>query len=312
MGNNPAAQLHVEGSLEGCYSSHWDRWGLKPNHRYTLTGGTGADAENGSGSDFCITRSDNYRPIQSMEQEVQKTVQGWMGSTGHRRALLDPAHTELNVGIAYDSYNTVMAQHFASNYVQYSQRPTIDDKGTLTLSAEVSGTTLETSDTVNIQIAYDPPTRTLTRGQLSSTYALCNPTPIANVVEPLTPGWSYNEPAVSNKTVEHACIDPYNTPANRPAPSSHDEANRHWAEAKAASERNSAIQVQTTRVKAQSMIKTGEGIQLQVDLSQLLDHYGPGIYTVTLWGRPDHMNKPAPLSKQSIFWSTQPPSDAPY
>lgn len=40
--------------------------------------------------------------------------------------------------------------------------------------------------------------------------------------------------------------------------------------------------MQTTRVEAQSTIKTDEAIQLQVDLSQLLDHYGPGIYTVTL------------------------------
>ena len=41
-----------------------------------------------------------------------------MDSPGHRRNLLDPAHTELNVGIAYNRYNTVMAQHFASDYVK--------------------------------------------------------------------------------------------------------------------------------------------------------------------------------------------------
>ena len=33
IGYNKAAQLHAEAALEGCYSSHWDRWGLTPNAR---------------------------------------------------------------------------------------------------------------------------------------------------------------------------------------------------------------------------------------------------------------------------------------
>ena len=37
LAHNPAAQLHAEASLAGCYSAHWDRWGLKPNHRYNCT-----------------------------------------------------------------------------------------------------------------------------------------------------------------------------------------------------------------------------------------------------------------------------------
>ena len=133
LGNNPAAQLHAEAALEGCYSSHWDQWGLKPNHRYTITGGTGADSENASGSDYCIKAQDNYRVKESMTQEVKETVQGWMESPGHRRSLLDPAHTVLNVGIAHDRYNQVMIQHFSSNYVSYHIKPHIDRKGTLHL-----------------------------------------------------------------------------------------------------------------------------------------------------------------------------------
>ena len=44
LGNNMASQLHAEAAINNCYSSHWDRWGLKPNHRYTLAGGTGLTA----------------------------------------------------------------------------------------------------------------------------------------------------------------------------------------------------------------------------------------------------------------------------
>ena len=312
LGNNPAAQLHVEAALEGCYSSHWDRWGLKPNHRYTLTGGTGADAENGHGSSYCIKPRDNYTANSSMEQEVAEAVQGWMNSPGHRRSLLDPAHTELNVGIAYDRYNTVMAQHFASDYVRYDRRPAIDPQGILTLSATVSGATLQIGDSVNIQIAYDPPPQTLTRGQLSYTYSLCLSTPVAYVVEPLPPGWHFNDSGIHTTTVQHGCVDPYRNPADRTAPSSNSEAHRAWEEAQSASANAPALQAQTVRVVAQSMTVTDTVIQVQADLSKVLATHGPGIYTVILWGRPNHMAKTTPLSEQAIFWKTRPPAAAPY
>ena len=90
LGSNPAAQLHAEASLAGCYSSHWDEWGLKPNQRYTLTGGTGADGENGSGSDYCISPWENYAAITSMDQEVAETVIGWMNSPGTQTQSAEP------------------------------------------------------------------------------------------------------------------------------------------------------------------------------------------------------------------------------
>ena len=312
MGNNPAAQLHAEAALEGCYSSHWDRWGLKPNHRYTLTGGTGADAENVSGLDYCIKPEDNFTAHSSMELEVIEAIESWTDSPGHRRNSLDPAHNELNVGIAYDRYNTVMAQHFTSDYVRYDRRPAIDPQGILTLSATVSGATLQIRDSVNIQIAYDSPPKTLTKGQLSYTYALCLSTPVAYVVEPLPPGWHFNESGVNTTTHKDSCVDPYLTPAGHPAPDNPDEAHRMWEDAKSASANAPALHVQTIRIVSKSMTVNDTDIEVQADLSKVLATHGPGIYTVILWGKPHHMAKPVPLSKQAIFWKTQPPAGAPY
>ena len=240
-----------------------------------------------------------------------------MNSPGHRRSLLNPAHTEMNVGIAHDRYNTVFVQHFASDYVRYDQRPAIDQQGLLTLSATASGATLEISDSVNIQIAYDPPPQPLTRGQLSYTYSLCLSTPTAYVVEPLPPGWHFNDSGVRTTTIQHGCVDPYQTTVDRPAPSSNPEAHHHWAEAKNASAQASAVQasavqVQTVRVIAEMMTITDTAIQVQANLSKVLANHGPGIYTVILWGRPNHMTETTPLSQQAIFWLTRPPSEAPY
>ena len=312
MGNNRAAQLHVQAALAGCYSGHWDRWGLKPNHRYTLTGGTGADAENMSGYRYCNQASDNYAPIASMEDEVRKTVQGWMESPGHRRTLLDPTYTILNVGIANDRYNTVMAQHFSTDYVRYSQRPTISSDGTLTFSATVARATLSISDAVNIQIAYDRPPKPLTVGQLAYTYALCNPTPVAYVVKPLPEGHYYTDDGTQQQTVQRKCVDPYLTPSGRAAPASAEEAHQAWAAAKSASANAPDITITTSRIIAEAMTVSANSITVKAHIGRILDHYGAGIYTVLLWGRPNHMSAPTPLSKQAIFWQTQAPSGAPY
>ena len=312
LGSNTAAQLHAEAALQGCYSSHWDRWGLKPNHRYTLTGGTGADGENGRGSDYCITSGQGYRPIDDMHREVADAVQGWMASPGHRRNLLDPAHTILNVGIAHDRFNVVLFQHFSSDYVSYTTKPTIDSEGVLTLQGMVSGATLSLGDTVNVQITYDPPPTPLTRGQLAYTYSLCNPSAVAYVVEPLLPGWSFSTPDVRTDSYVVRCVDPYQTPADRPTPNSPEQAHSFWASAKAASESAQTVITQERRIVADRLDITKSAFDIRADLTTVLKEHGPGIYTVLLWGKPNHMWEPTPLSEQSLFWLIDPPKGAPY
>ena len=311
-GDNPAAQLHAEMALAGCYSAHWDRWGMKPNHRYTLTAGTGEDAENGSGSDYCIQPGENYRPNSPMETEVAETVQDWMDSPGHRRNLLDPAHTIMNAGIAHDRFNTNMVQHFSSDYVSYLVRPNIDSQGVLRLEGQVSQATLEIGDSVNIQIGWDPPLKPLTRGQLANTYALCNPRPVGYVVEPLPPNWFHREPRIQVQTQENHCVDPYQTSPSKTAPSSPEEAHQAWTQAKQASAQAPVITVRTRRITAERMKISSNTFSIRADLAPLLVENGPGIYTITLWGRPLHMSEPTPLSTQSIFWQTEPPADSPY
>ena len=312
LGMNPAAQIHAEEALKGCYSAHWDRSGMKPNHRYTLTGGTGADAENGSGLDFCIKTGQNYAGHGPMEKEVAETVQGWMDSPGHRRSLLDPAHTIMNAGIAHDRFNTNMVQHFSSDYVQYQVRPNLDPKGILRLSGQVSGATLEIGDSVNIQVGWDPPLKPLNRGQLANTYALCNSRQVGYIVEPLPRGWFHNDPEVQTDSQEHHCVDPYMTSPSQPAPASHNEAHQAWANAKQASEKAPPITVRTRRITAEHMEISKNRFAVRTDLTPILQENGPGIYTITLWGRPLHMSEPTPLSEQSIFWQTEPPVDSPY
>ena len=63
LGDNDAAQLHAEASLEGCFGSHWSLDGLKPYMRYSLADGYQSNGENGPGGNYCIIASDGYRSI---------------------------------------------------------------------------------------------------------------------------------------------------------------------------------------------------------------------------------------------------------
>ena len=69
LGDNIAAQIHAESSLENCFSGHWGIDGLKPYMRYSLAGGYQSNGESGLGSDYCIEESDGYVAIGNVRQE---------------------------------------------------------------------------------------------------------------------------------------------------------------------------------------------------------------------------------------------------
>ena len=83
LGDNIAAQVHAEASLENCFSGHWGVDGLKPYMRYSLAGSYHTNGENVSGSDYCVKASDRYRALGSIESEIREMMGGWINSSGH-------------------------------------------------------------------------------------------------------------------------------------------------------------------------------------------------------------------------------------
>ena len=312
LGTNPAAQLHAEQSLYSCYFSHWDQWGLTPNQRYTLTGGAGSGGENIRGSSHCKQPAPDQPTLGSMRLQVEHSVHSWMDSPGHRSTIMDPANTVLNVGIAHDRHNLVMVQQFGSDYVTYSTRPIIDSRGFLHLSGAVQDATLDIGNVSRLQIAYEPPPQPLTGGQLALTYALCKPRMIAFVVEPLPPGLAYQGPARKTRVHQQQCIDPRKIDAGVQSPGSPRAAREAWQTAKQNSSFFTRENITVTRIIPEFGDLSGPVFDVSANISRLLQEFGPGIYTVILWGRPFHMEHPVPLSQQAIFWSADPPADTPY
>ena len=157
LGDNIAAQLHAEASLAGCFSSHWGIDGLKPYMRYSLAGGYQANAENGSGSDYCIKAWEGYRALGNIEAKIRETMDGWMESPGHRRNLLDQRHKNVNIGLAWNRFNFAAYQHFEGDYVEFNGLPDIEG-GILSLAGQVkNGASFDRDDYIDVNVYYDPP-----------------------------------------------------------------------------------------------------------------------------------------------------------
>ena len=303
LGDNIAAQLHAEAALEGCFSSHWGLNGLKPYMRYSLAGGYQSNGENGHGSDYCIVLGDGYRPLANIKQEIRKAMFGLMKSPGHRRNILDPWHKKINIGLAWDSFNFKAYQHFEGDYVEYGILPAITDNLVSFEGFLKNGASLDGERGIGVQIYYDPPPHRLTRGQVSRTYCYGSGLRVASLRKPLTGGWFY--PNDESRYSYEPCPDPYNVPADAPAPRSHDEAHGFWQAAYDASQSRPSIPVTVPRITALNWDVSTDRFSVVADLSDVIATLGNGVYTVVLWAKLG--GEDVIVSEYSIFHGITPP-----
>lgn len=85
------AKQHAEDMLNSDYFSHWDMDGIKPTRRFNLAGGYHAISEN---IYYAMNGPSNTQDM------LGKAMQVLMASEGHRRTILDPAHTHVGIGLA--------------------------------------------------------------------------------------------------------------------------------------------------------------------------------------------------------------------
>ena len=321
LGDNIAAQLHAESSLENCVLSHWGVDGLKPYMRYSLAGGYQSNGENGRGSDYCITESSRspqglrYRPLDDIRQEVRDAMEGWMNSPGHRRNILYPWHKKVNIGLAWDQYNFVADQHFEGDYVEYKELPVIEN-GVLTLSGTAkNGVTFEENFDLSVQVYYDPPPHELTRGQVSRTYCYNYGRQVAGLRPPLRGNSYYPEDEFTRGY--SPCPNPYDVPADAPTARSPEEAHEFWQAAYDASQARNEVTLTVPWITAlkwsisEFEIQNNQWVEkkgaflVKVDLTDILMEHGDGVYSLKVWGGIG--NERLVISEFSIFHGVTPP-----
>ncbi|MDV7390855.1 CAP domain-containing protein [Arthrospira platensis SPKY1] len=114
-----AGQRHAEDMAQFNYFSHWNRDGLGPDHRYTQIGGKHAIMENLHAFNH-IYNNGQSAPIENWQEVIQNAHTGLMNSPGHRANILDPAHTHVGIGMAYNPQTGQfrLAQEFTNQYVR--------------------------------------------------------------------------------------------------------------------------------------------------------------------------------------------------
>ena len=299
LGDNIAAQLHAESSLANCVTGHWGVDGTKPYMRYSLAGGYQSNAENGLGLTYCITASDGFTVLDSIEQEIRDGMDSWMDSPRHRDLILDPWYKKVNIGLAWDRYNFSAYQHFEGDYVEYDRLPAIKN-GILTMSGTVkNGASF--AEAYSPQIFYDAPPHTLTRGQLSKPYCYDNGLQVAALRRPLSPNWYY--PVHEFTASHHECPDPHEVPADAPA-SRPPSSNLPLPLAPPQPPPSLSI-ITVPYITALDWTTHSEGFSFRADLSDLLSKHGDGVYSFMIWG--EIRGEAVIISYYSIFHGVTPP-----
>ena len=303
LGDNIAAQLHAESAQENCFSSHWGMDGLKPYMRYSLAGGYQSNGENGHGLDYCIRASDGYSTHSGIRQEIRDAINGWMTSSGHRRNLLDPLHKKVSIGIVWDRYNTVMYQHFEGDYVEYERLPSISNDILSFSGTTKNGAGFSQEKDLGVQIYYDSRPHELTRGQVARTYCYDNGRPAASLRWPLTGGYRWTTGTFSQ--TYKPCPSPYDVAVDAPAPRSPAEAHQAWQQAYRASQSRPTHSITVPWITASQWTASGTAFAVKVNISDILNRHGDGVYSLMLWGKVG--GEDIVISQYSIFHGVTPP-----
>ncbi|NJK79369.1 MAG: CAP domain-containing protein [Chloroflexaceae bacterium] len=119
-----AGSLHAADMAANNYFSHWSMNGRGPEWRYQQQGGLHTVMENiytyGSWWD-----NGSPAPLNDLQTVVEDAQQALMNSPGHRRNILNPTHTHVGVGFAYnpDTGRFYLAQEFVGQYVGIESMP---------------------------------------------------------------------------------------------------------------------------------------------------------------------------------------------
>ena len=155
--------------------------------------------------------------------------------------------------------------------------------------------TFEEKNDLGVQIYFDPPPHSLTRGQVSRTYCYDNGLRVTGLRPPLTGGWYYSENEFTSTYTP--CPNPYDVPSDAPGPRSHNEAHEFWQAAYDASQVREGRLISVPSITAQEWstsefevidnqwVEKKGVFSVKADLSDVLTKHGDGVYSLTIWSR---------------------------
>jgi uncharacterized protein YkwD len=162
-----SAQNHADDQMSLKYFSHWNSDGVKPYVTYTKLGGRGTVAENDYYTYYiCPTANcvnNKYDPYEEITKGENKMMNNDDSSNrGHRDNILNPNHTFVNFGIAYDNERFYFVEHF-EDYLVYWQIVKLVGNRLTMVGIIQTGYSMD-----GIDIFSDPKPKTLTEYELDN------------------------------------------------------------------------------------------------------------------------------------------------
>lgn len=206
----------------------------------------------------------------------------------------------MHAGIAFSEHNHAVVQVFSGEYVRWSRPPAISESGLLTaegILVDAFWAPLGLGH-VPVSIEYHPLVEPLDVGQLNATYCLENDVRVGSVLPPLEPGNYYVNDETGERYVRFTrvvrqneqCVNPYELPAGNPGPASvedslswHRQAVRRSRDA--GTQSSVAYEIVARRLDYD---RDSHAFAIMADVRPVLDLYGAGIYTITIWGTTGH------------------------
>lgn len=296
LGRNVAAQLHAESMLDNCFASHWGLDGLKPHMRYFLAGSYQAGGESISGVSYCHSDTGSLPPYNDLRAKVQHSLGSWIGGPANVLLLTEESYKVVNIGLAWNKYQVFTVLYFEKGYVESLREATVDDDHLILAASVHDGVVFEHDLNLLIEIAYDPPVRPLNRGQLSRTYCYDSGTRVAA----LRP---FSIEGLNRYVTEYgSCSDPYNVPVGAPYPRTVRDAHDYREEAT----KSELVSYSVPYIEAAEWLVTEDSFSVRADISEVLGAYGPGVYTVLVYGPVD--GKTTLIMEYPIFYRTDRPA----
>jgi len=155
------------------YLAHWNLQGQLPYHRYHFAGGRDHVQENAS---RVTVFSNDPSPIPTRPEEIlpqlleahARMIGEKPPLDGHRKNILDPAHTHVGIGLAVVGGELTMTQLFVNRYVRLQELPVTLPRR----SIEVAGEVLPKDfGPYYCALFYEGPLRPRTVAELNQTYA---------------------------------------------------------------------------------------------------------------------------------------------
>lgn len=255
--------------------------------RYTLAGGYQFNSENTSGYSYCPLDPDRYRRT-TVTENLDQAMEALLDSPGHLRNILDPYHRKVAIGISYRPPNLWLVQHFLGDYMEFTEEPDIET-GELTLAGRVRNGVDISGWNLGVQIFYDQPTKSLTRGQLYQTDCYDYGDKIAALRRPPGPNAYY--PTHTFTYFGTKCKDPYSVSPDTPVPSSPFHIKPIFLP--------EFYEKQVGWITANEWSIANDTFSVSADISGLIAQYGDGVYTILLSGEIN--GEPTHISAYSIF-----------